>query len=129
MGAHRTLDDIATASNVKRKEVSKNFRALHTCLDLKIPQHDPMKCIAKVANLVKLSEKTKRQAAEIMSNVMKEEISAGKDPMGLAASILYLSSIKTGEVVTQMSIARAAGVTEVTVRNRSKDLKSKLQLD
>jgi len=129
MGAHRTLDDIATASNVKRKEVSKNFRVLHTCLDLKIPQHDPMKCIAKVANLVKLSEKTKRQAAEIMSNVMKEEISAGKDPMGLAASILYLSSIKTGEVVTQMSIARAAGVTEVTVRNRSKDLKSKLQLD
>jgi transcription initiation factor TFIIB len=128
MGAHRTLDDIAAASNVKRKEVS-NFRVLHTSLDLKIPQQDPMKCIAKVANLVKLSEKTKRKAADIMSNVMKEEISAGKDPMGLAASILYLSSIKTGESVTQMSIARAAGVTEVTVRTRSKDLKSKLQLD
>jgi transcription initiation factor TFIIB len=60
---------------------------------------------------------------------MKEQISAGKDPMGLAASVLYLSSIKTGESVTQMNIARAAGVTEVTVRNRSKDLKSKLQLD
>src|SRR5215469_15268928 len=88
-----------------------------------------MKCIAKVANIAKLSEKTKRQAAEIMSNVMKEQISAGKDPMGLAASVLYLSSIKTGESVTQMSIARAAGVTEVTVRNRFKDLKSKLQLN
>lgn len=50
-------------------------------------------------------------------------------PMGLAASILYLSSIKTGEVVSQMSVARAAGVTEVTVRNRFKDLKSKPQLD
>jgi transcription initiation factor TFIIB len=102
---------------------------LHTCLDLKIPQQDPMKCIAKVANKVKLSEKTKRKAAEIMSNVMKEELSAGKDPMGLAASILYLSSIKTGEPVTQMSIARAAGVTEVTIRNRFKDLKSNFQLN
>jgi transcription initiation factor TFIIB len=129
MGAYRTLDDIAAVSNVKHKEVSKNFRALHTSLDLKIPQQDPMKCIAKVANKVRLSEKTKRKAAEIMSNVMKEEISAGKDPMGLAASILYLSSIKTGEPVSQMSIARAAGVTEVTVRTRSKDLKSKLQLN
>src|SRR5215469_16977478 len=129
MGAHRTLDDIATACNVTRKELSKNFRALHTRLDLKIPLQDPIVCIAKVANKVKLSEKTKRQAAEIMSNVMKERISAGKDPMGLAASVLYLSSIKTGESVTQMSIARAAGVTEVTVRTRSKDLKSKLQLD
>jgi transcription initiation factor TFIIB len=126
MGAHRTLDDIATACNVTRKEVS-NFRVLHTRLDLKIPQQDPIVCIAKVANKVKLSEKTKRMAAEIMSNVMKEEISAGKDPMGLAASILYLSSIKTGEPVSQMSIARAAGVTEV--RNGFKDLESKLQLN
>ena len=88
-----------------------------------------MKCIAKVANKVKLSEKTKRKAAEIMSHVMKEEISAGKDPLGLAASVLYLSSIKSGEAVTQISIAEAAGVTEVTVRNRFKDLKSKLRLN
>ena len=129
MGAHRTLDDIATACNVKRKELSKDFRVLHVRLDLKIPPTDPMKCIAKVGNKLKLSEKTRRKAAEIMSNVMKEEISAGKDPMGLAAAVLYLSSIKSGEAVTQISIAEAAGVTEVTVRNRFKDLKSKLQLN
>jgi transcription initiation factor TFIIB len=46
MGAHRTLDDIATARNIK----SKDFRLLHTRLDLKILPTDPMKCIAKVAN-------------------------------------------------------------------------------
>ena len=50
-------------------------------------------------------------------------------PMGLAASVFYLSSIKTGEPVTQISIAKAAGVIEVTVRNRFKDLKSKLRLN
>lgn len=125
MGAQRTLDDIATACNVKRKELSKNFRVLHTKLDLKIPQPDPMKCIAKVANKVRLSERTKRQAAVIMSNVMKEGISAGKDPMGLAASVLYLSSIKNRDTITQSNIAEAAGVTEVTVRNRSKELRNK----
>ena len=125
MGAQRTLDDIATACNVKRKELSKDFRVLHTKLDLKIPQPDPMKCIAKVANKVRLSERTKRQAAVIMSNVMKEGISAGKDPMGLAASVLYLSSIKNKDTITQSNIAEAAGVTEVTVRNRSKELRNK----
>ena len=129
MGAHRTLDDIATACNVKRNELSKDFRMLHTRLDLKIPQIEPMKCIAKVANIAKLGERTKRQAAEIMSNVTKKEISAGKDPMGLAASILYLSSIKTGEIITQSDIARAAGVTEVTVRNRAKEVRDKLELN
>jgi transcription initiation factor TFIIB len=75
MGAHRTLDDIGTACNVKRKELARDFRILHNRLDLKIPQTDPIKCIAKVANKVKLSEKTKRQAVEIMSNVMREKLS------------------------------------------------------
>jgi transcription initiation factor TFIIB len=129
MGAPRTLKDIATACNVKRKELSKDYRMLHSRLDLKVPQLEPIKCIAKVANMAKLGERTKRQAAEIMSNVTKKEISAGKDPMGLAASILYLSSIKTGEIITQSDIARAAGVTEVTVRNRAKEVREKLELN
>jgi transcription initiation factor TFIIB len=54
-------------------------------------------------------------------------LSAGKNPMALAATILYLSCLKTGENKTQVDIAEAAGVTEVTLRNRSKDLKSKLE--
>jgi transcription initiation factor TFIIB len=125
MGAHRTLDDIAAACNIKRKELSKDFRVLHARLDLKIPPTDPMKCIAKVANKVKLSDKTKRKAAEIMGSVMREGISAGKDPMGLAASVLYLSSIENKDTVTQSDIAEAAGVTEVTVRTRTKELRRK----
>ncbi len=88
-----------------------------------------MKCIAKVANMTKLAERTKRQAAEIMHNIAKKEISARKDPMGLAASILYLSSIKTGEIITQSDIARAAGVTQVIVRNRAKEVRDKLELN
>ena len=129
MGAHRTLDDIAIACNVKRKELTKDFRVLHTRLGLKIPQQDPMKCIAKVASKAKLSEKTKRHAAQIMNKVTREEISAGKDPMGLAASVLYLSSIENGETITQSNIAEAAGVTEVTVRNRAKELRNKLEFN
>jgi transcription initiation factor TFIIB len=128
MGAHRTLDDLATACNVKRKELSKAFRVVHTILDLKLPQPDPMKFMAKIAGKVKLSEKTKRQAVQIMSNVTREEISAGKDPMGLAASVLYLSSINNGETITQSNIAAAAGVTEVTVRNRTRELRDKYEL-
>jgi transcription initiation factor TFIIB len=65
-----------------------------------------------------------------MNEVRKDEIllSAGKNPMGLAATILYLSCLKTGKNKTQIDISHAAGVTEVTLRNRFKDLKSKLEL-
>ena len=64
-----------------------------------------------------------------MKEVIDREIPAGKDPMGMAASVLYISCLKTGEDKTQTQIATAAGVTDVTVRNRYKDLKSKLQLN
>jgi transcription initiation factor TFIIB len=125
LGTPRTLKDIAADSNVKLKEVARSYRLLYFELDLKTPLIDPMKCIVKVANKSKLSEKTKRQAAEIMAIVSKREISAGKDPMGLAASVLYLASLKNGESITQTDIADAAGVTEVTIRNRAKDLRYK----
>jgi transcription initiation factor TFIIB len=129
MGISRTLKDIATYSNVKFKEVAKSYRLLCLELDLKIPIVDPMKYIAKVANKANLSEKTKRQAAEIMDNVTKREISVGKNPMGLAASVLYISSMKTGENITQGDLSNAAGVTEVTLRNRYKDLMNQLRLN
>jgi transcription initiation factor TFIIB len=98
-------------------------------LDLKIPLVDPMKCIVKVANKANLSERTKRVAMGTMKGVTKSGISAGKDPMGLAASVLYLACLNTGESRTQTDIAEAAGVTEVTVRNRYKNLKSQLDLN
>ena len=69
-----------------------------------------MKCIAKVANIANLSEKTKRQAISIMNELRKKEeillLSAGKNPMGFAATILYLSSINIGENITQNDIAQ-----------------------
>jgi transcription initiation factor TFIIB len=58
----------------------------------------------------------------------KQIISAGKNPMGFAATILYFSCLKTGENKTQVDIAYAAGVTDVTIRNRFKELKTKLEL-
>ncbi|MFL6340780.1 MAG: transcription initiation factor IIB family protein, partial [Nitrososphaeraceae archaeon] len=127
LGASKTMKDIAVASNLKRKNIARTYRQLVLELDYyKVPNTDPTKCIAKVANKTNLSEKTKRQALNIMQKVTENEISAGKDPMGLAATVLYISCIKTGENITQKEISNAAGITDVTLRNRFKDLKNQL---
>jgi transcription initiation factor TFIIIB Brf1 subunit/transcription initiation factor TFIIB len=47
-----------------------------------------MRCYCRKQSAI--DEKTKRQAIEIMDDVTKSEISAGKDPMGLAATVLYI---------------------------------------
>lgn len=62
----------------------------------------------------------------LMTDAVKMKITAGKVPMGLAATILYLSCIKTSENISQSSIAEASGVTEVTIRNRLKDISNNL---
>jgi transcription initiation factor TFIIB len=128
-----TLKDLTAASNLKRKDIARNYRMIISELDFKVPNADPMKCIAKVANNANLTEKTKRKAMSIMNDLTTTEneillLSAGKDPMGFAATILYISCLKTGEDTTQTQIAHASGVTDVTIRNRLRDLKIKLKL-
>ena len=120
----RTLKEIATISNIKRKNIALCCRLLIRELDLKVPIADPMKCIVKIANKANLSEKITRQAMNIMTEVVKRGISAGKNPMSFAATVLYISSFKNGENVRQSDIAKAAGITEVTLRNRIKELNS-----
>jgi transcription initiation factor TFIIB len=126
IGTPYTLREIAAVCNVKRKDMARNFRKIVYELDLKSPNIEPMKCISKVANKANLTENTKREAIGIMKLVSKRQISAGKDPLGLAACVLYISCLKTGEDKTQTQIAKASGITDVTLRNRYKELKNKL---
>jgi transcription initiation factor TFIIB len=75
---------------------------------------DPMKCIVKIANKAELLEKITRLALNMMTEIINSKISAGKNPMSFAATVLYISSFKAGEKITQLDIANAAGVTEIT---------------
>src|SRR5919108_4423398 len=56
IGAGKTLKEIAEGSNVESKILSRSYHILLTELNIKIPMLDPMKCIAKVANKMKLNE-------------------------------------------------------------------------
>ena len=97
LGIPKTLKEIAVASNIKRKTLAKSYRLLINKLDIKIPIVDPTKCITKVANKANLNEKTKRKAIDIMYHLNRKEVPAGKDPMGIAATVLYIACLYTGE--------------------------------
>jgi transcription initiation factor TFIIB len=127
METPRTIKDIAAKSNVKRKDVARSYRLLVLELGVRIPVINPIKCVGRVASRLSISEKTKHHALSMMEEVVNKKITAGKEPMGLAATVLYASSIKTDEKIPQKDIAAASGVTEVTIRNRFKDLKKLLE--
>lgn len=92
--APRPLHDIATIVNVKRKILARCCRILMNKLYPNLPTIDPSKCIVKLADTINASEKAKRLAALMMKEIVKRELSAGKYPMAVAASILYISCKK-----------------------------------
>jgi transcription initiation factor TFIIB len=124
----RTLRDIEGVSNVKRKELAKCYRVLVEKLDLKMPVVSSIYCIARIANKIDISEKSKRLAVKILKDYEQSGEVAGKSPTGLAASALYLACVQIGENYSQRDIAKAAGITEVTIRNRGTAIKKTLGL-
>ncbi|WP_231129013.1 transcription initiation factor IIB [Candidatus Nitrosocosmicus hydrocola] len=78
--------------------------------------------ISKLANTAKFDIKIERLALEIAKKTENHLLSDGKSPNGIAAAYLYLASVLLGINILQMDISRLAGVTEVTIRNRCKDI-------
>ena len=122
IGTPRPLNEIAKVSDIKRKDIARNYRILIKELDLQVPIIDPMKCIIRVANTVEINERTKRHALKIMDEAISREMPAGKDPMGLSGAIVYAVCKKAGQDITQADIAKAAGTTHVTIRKRFREL-------
>ncbi len=122
----RTLKDVAAVSNVKKKDLARSYRLLHREMDFKMPVADPIRCVSGIASRAGMSERTQRRAREILLRAKEMKISAGKDPMGFAASALYVACTLEGEDKTQKDVAEAARVTEVTIRNRYKGLREAL---
>jgi len=130
MVAPKTLKEIAKASNIRLKTLSKDYRLLLTELDLKVPNNDLMYYVYKVGNVLSTSEKTKRRALELGDILNKKDrntYTSGKDPMGLAATVLFVASANNGENMTQREIATAAGLTTVTIRCRLKEISKYLE--
>ena len=122
----RTLSEISASSNVQRKKISRDYRLLVHTFDPKIPAIDHIRCLTRIANKVGVTERTKRLAMKIMQSVVAMQVAAGKGPMGIAATVLYIACLHAGEIRTQKELSIAAGVTEVTIRNRYSDLKKYL---
>jgi transcription initiation factor TFIIB len=115
----RTIKDIGRVSTMKLKQINKCYRQIVEGLDLRMPTVDPVKCVSRIANKLGISEITKRNAVSILKEYEKSGNASGKSPMAVAATAIYLAAIEGREQCTQREVARAANITEVTIRNRT----------
>lgn len=86
------------------------------------------KYISKIANLTKTDVRVERLALEIAQKTKNNNLADGKAPNGIAAAYLYVASILLGQSVLQRDVSSVAGVTEVTIRNRCKEILASYRL-
>ena len=124
----RTLDEISLYAQMPRKEIGRNYRFVSRELELKLMPTAPKDYISRFCSELKLSNNVQAKTLEILGHAANMELTSGRGPTGLAAASLYISSVLCGERRTQREVAEIAGVTEVTIRNRYKELAQKLDI-
>ena len=124
----RTLTEVSEASNIMKKEIFKNYRFLVRKLNTRVPPINLCQYIAKFATELYMPGRVETVAHTILATVKMLKITSGRSPRSLAAAICYAASILSGERRTQREVAEVAQVTEVTVRNRYKEIVKRLIL-
>ncbi len=125
----RPLDEVADASRVDKKKLGQCYRLLLRSLKVRIPLSNPVDYISRFASELELSSPVQLRTIEILKRSRDLGLTIGRDPLGLAAAAIYVASIMLDERRTQREIASVARVTEVTVRNRYKEIVKKLEID
>ena len=125
----RTLDEIAQASDIERKEIGRTYRFIIRRMTIKVTPSSPNDYISRFSSILNLSPKTQNHALRILKKASDEELTSGRGPAGIAAAALYVAALLNDEKKTQREVADVAGITEVTIRNRYKELIDKLGLE
>lgn len=124
----RTLKEVSKVSLRDKKEVSRAYRIIIQNLKMKMPVDDPVDYVTKIAETAGTSSEVEGIAIKIIQIAKAKKATMGKDPSGLAAAALYIASRIKNEKIKQHQLAKAANITEVTIRNRKKDLIKSLGL-
>ncbi|MDH5634616.1 MAG: transcription initiation factor IIB [Candidatus Bathyarchaeota archaeon] len=123
----RDLKQIEAAYPVVAKNVvARDYRLLMRHLKIRPPVADPAIHVRKIASKLDLDEKTIEETLSLLEDGRKTGFIYGKGPVGIAGAALYLVCKKRRPETSQWKIAKAARVTEVTIRSRSKDLEKNL---
>ena len=122
----RTLQDIADAGNIKKKNLQRTYRFLIKELEIYPEAYNPLEFVTRIANAISISEKTERLAFRILKKAADKNISTSKNPMAMAAASIHLASIINKEKISQLKISEASQISAVTIRDRTKEIKKSI---
>ena len=126
LGVPQSILEISFSSNIRKKEIARAYRVLVERMEISLSPFGPSEFLTKIANEAKISEKSRRDAIDILIMAEKEKITEGKNPKALAAASLYFACRLNNEEKSQDELSRASGITATTIRTRYLDLKKNI---
>jgi len=127
----RLLDEVCEASLTPRRTVHRSLamiiREVLPELGLKYQPITAESLVFRFGNELSLPMKIQKKAIDMLREASKNGLKrTGKDPKGLAAACIYIAAKDGAMRKTQSTVADVAKITEVTLRSRSKQIKSRL---
>ena len=122
MGNPRSLDEFAAVSRVEKMEMTRTYRYVVRELKLEVQPADPEQYVPRFVSRLELTDEVEREARSLLRGAKEAGITSGKSPVGLAAAAVYAAALLTNQKVTQSQVGDVADISEVTIRNRYKEL-------
>ncbi len=123
-----TINEAAERLGVDRSRLARAYRELVTALGVK-PRLDPRSLVPRLASRLNLPPAVEALANRLIDALRVKGLLQGKPQVGVAAAAVYLASILLDEKRNQAEVARAAGVTDATIRNRYRDIVDNLWIE
>ncbi|MFB6117842.1 transcription initiation factor IIB family protein [Halosegnis sp.] len=121
-GVPRSLDEVHSVSRIDKMELTRTYRYVVRELGLEVAPADPESYIPRFASDLDLSDEAEIRARKLIEAAREAGQLSGKSPVGLAAAAVYAAALLTNEKVTQSEVGEVADISEVTIRNRYKEL-------
>ncbi|MFW5912735.1 MAG: transcription initiation factor IIB [Candidatus Hadarchaeota archaeon] len=125
----RTLEEIAEVSRTDKKEIARSYRLITRELDIRLPPIDPARYVARFGSELDVSGEVRTKAIELIRRAQEKKLTSGKSPTATAAAAIYVASVMEGEKRAQREVAEASNTTEVTIRNRYKEMAEELDFE
>lgn len=127
-GVPKGFREICELTRVNQKDFGKAFKHVSRRLGVRFGPTSAIDYVPRFGSSIGLKPETQAKAVDVLKKVEKGNLDNGKGPIGLAAAAIYIAAQLTGQHVTQKMVADATEVTEVTIRNRYKEIADKLKL-
>jgi transcription initiation factor TFIIB len=128
-GIPHDLEEISEYAEVKEKNVGRAVRLALDKLKMRLPPPSAKNYVPKYVSDLGLPYEVASRAIRLLEEVEAKGLATGRDPSCLAGAAIYIATKLEGRPKTQIEVAGVVHCSELTIRNRSKEMGKFLGID